>query len=247
MAIKGKGKTKPRQAAKAPRRGPVAVPTPFVRRRWVQVTAAVTVGVLGAMFVIWITNALRAQGEDDRLARERVSQQEALTQWQATVNGQLGTVGQIQDPLPPSVAPQLAAALADIAKGEKPALDADQLATTRDDLEAAAKALEDFDLAGTVRDRGFGAEVESLITGRTEFVEGLKLIEQAAALAALALEALDAGDQALAEDLAKEGTSLHEAGNRLIADAWRKYQNVLTLVGLRQPSGALTGGVPALP
>jgi len=46
MAIKGKGRTRTKQPVRAPRRGPVPVPVPFVRRRGVQVVAAFLVGAL---------------------------------------------------------------------------------------------------------------------------------------------------------------------------------------------------------
>ena len=48
MAIKGKGKTRSRPPARAPRPIPVVVKPPFFRRRWVQVVGAFLARCVGA-------------------------------------------------------------------------------------------------------------------------------------------------------------------------------------------------------
>ena len=60
MAIKGKKKPKQRSAPRPPRHEPVAPPTPFLHRRWVQLTAGFLVGAFAMIVLVWVTNSLRA-------------------------------------------------------------------------------------------------------------------------------------------------------------------------------------------
>ena len=68
MAIKGKKRSKQRSAPRAPRREPVALPTPFLRRRWVQLTAVFLLGILAMVVFVWVTNNLRANEAEERSA-----------------------------------------------------------------------------------------------------------------------------------------------------------------------------------
>ena len=69
MAIKGKGKTKNRQPARAPRRTPVPVKPPFFARRWVQLVAALLIGMGIVWFLVWVTNGIRASRDSDQAAK----------------------------------------------------------------------------------------------------------------------------------------------------------------------------------
>lgn len=118
MAIKGKGKTKSRPAPRAPRHAPVDVPTPFVRRRWVQLLALFVLGALVVIFVIWFTNGLR-QERNDREAQDAATQaRSAVAQVQQTFEGAVGTAGQVTPGQPPRIQPLLATMLDQLAKGQ---------------------------------------------------------------------------------------------------------------------------------
>jgi hypothetical protein len=229
MAIKGKGKSRPRQVARAPRRAPVEVRPPLLQRRWVHLTAALLTGMLATMFVIWVTNGLRQAGEDERAQQEATEQQAAMGRIQATVDTQLGGVGMLQPQQPPVLAPQVGAALAALAEGQETDVTEEDLRTVAADLGAAADALEDFDVAAEVRGKGFGDRAEIILTTRTEIVESLRLHQQAAELALLAL-----GDDAVPgrEDIAATGNEVLASATNLLMDAWRKYENQLAEVGL---------------
>ena len=75
MAIKGKRRSKQRSAPRPPRHEPVTLPTPFLRRRWVQVAAGFLVGVLSMMLLLWVTNNIRendAQADEGSKAADRL-------------------------------------------------------------------------------------------------------------------------------------------------------------------------------
>ena len=75
MAIKGKRKSKQRAVPRAPRRDPVPVPVPFVRRRWVQVVAAFLLGVVAMTLFVVVTNAVRDAGAESDAAAQASERQ----------------------------------------------------------------------------------------------------------------------------------------------------------------------------
>ena len=93
MAIKGKGRTRTKQPVRAPRRGPVPVPVPFVRRRGVQVVAAFLVGALVFWGGVWLTNGLRAQDTSERDREQELQQRRAGAAWENLVATEVGTSG----------------------------------------------------------------------------------------------------------------------------------------------------------
>jgi hypothetical protein len=233
MAIKGKGKSKPRSAAKAPRRAPVAVPAPFARRRWVQVTAAFVLG-LGLFWLgIWVTNGLRdqdAQAANDAQLQQQVT---ALQRWQSQVETEIGPIAPLQDPLPPTLAADAKSAAASLAKGKEPTESPESLTTQADQLSAAADALEKFDLAGAVSGKGFGDGANTIIVSKVELVEALRLYSEATSLTVAAFDAPEAEAKAMAE----HATGVMESADRLLNDAWRGYQLMLGSVGLVSGGG----------
>jgi len=240
MAIKGKGKTKSRQVAKAPRREPVAVPKPFAQRRWVQVVAAFMIGVLVMMFVIWVTNGMRQSRANDQAAQDASSRRLAMQQWQSTLEGQVGTVGQIQPGQAPAVAPQVTAAAAALAAGKDSPTTAADLKSAQDALKAAAGALDTYALADIIRDKGFDAsQVETILTSRNQILAGIRGYQEAARLALLALAA--EGDTRTS--LGQAAKSVADAAGPLLEDGWRQYQNALAAAGMTSvavPPGGIT-------
>jgi len=243
MSIKGKGRTKSRQVARAPRRAPVEVPKPIFRRTWVQVVAALLLGILAVMFLIWITNAMRASDAEEEATAARERRQQALSIWRAEVEGQLGTVGSLQDALAPAIAPQVRAAADALSKGRKSPVEPTELARLSTDLDAAATALEKFDLTATIRDQGFAiGQTDALVSGRGEMVAALRELAQAATLVVLAS---GSDDPDTSEALATSALALTGSADLLIQESWRKYRNALTEAGLADaPTGGGVGLTP---
>lgn len=232
MAIKGKGRTRARQVARPPRRAPVEVPKPLFQRTWVRVIAAALLGALAVMLLVWITNSLRAsdQESDEVAARER--RQDALATVRSAFESQVATVGQIQDPLGPVLAPQIREAADALAKGKDSPLTTEELEQLAGDLETAATTLEDYDLTGTIRDQGFNlAQTEALIASRAQLVAALRELEQAAGIL---LVAVDTDDPAHVEELATTAVALADSADLLAANGWRTFRNALQQAGLVQ-------------
>jgi hypothetical protein len=241
MAIKGKGKTKARTVARAPRREPVAVPTPFLRRRWVQVVGGVLLGMAIVLFVAWIRAELRDNAEEDRRADELARRTAAIQVWRSELEEQIGTIGTLQDPLEPLVAQDIQDAVRQLDGDRKVTATADELRTSAEELAGVAGALNGFDLSGTLSDQGFTAgQVDQILSSRVEIVQALRQYRLAGITAALALEA---EDQAVREDLAAMAKDLSDSANELLADGWRKFQLALSLAGI-QPNVPSAPGFP---
>lgn len=229
MAIKGKGKSKSRGVARPPRREPLPVPVPLVQRRWVQVLAAFIAGLAIFWFAIWVTNGLRTSRDADRTATELAAQREAMQAWQAEVEAEIGAVGEFRDPQPPAVAEGVRAAIADLEDGKDPSITADVLRTTAEDLKAAAKALDAYPLADAIREKGFGASADSIISSRSGFAEALRSYRTAALLVLIATEAKD---EDVAAALTERAADTLATADALIADAHRKYRIALSNAGI---------------
>src|SRR5215210_6995863 len=157
MAIKGKRKSKQRPAPRAPRREPVPLPTPFLRRWWVQLTAGFVVGVFAMIVLVWVTNTLRAGDAEAAADADAAKRRTAAVAYQQAVRGAFGEVGVVEPGIAPTVFADMNAALAAAEKGNPPS---DAEATFREAATDAAKArreLASFDVAGTVGDKGFDA------------------------------------------------------------------------------------------
>jgi hypothetical protein len=239
MAIKGKGKTRARQVARAPKRAPVEVPKPVYQRTWVQLVAAVLLGAFAVMLVVWVTNSLRESSRESDDAAARELRQDALSTIRTEFEAQIGAVGQIQDPLGPVIAPKVREAADALAKGNPPKVDAEELEQLSEDLAAAAAALEGFDLAATIRDQGFesAAQSEVLISSRAQLVAALRDVEQAASIVLLAIGSEDA---ASAEALGASALALVDSADAQAQNAWRTYRNALVEAGLVESLDGVT-------
>jgi len=189
MAIKGKGRTRTRQPIRAPRRGPVPVPLPFARRKGVQLTAAFVAGLLVFWGGIWLTNGLRAEraNEEDRVAALR--RRQAGATWNDFVREQVGAIGTVQEGTPPVILPQVREGLQQLRKADPPEEIASDLQTAADDAEPVAEVIAEFDLTGTIRDRGFDAVgVLRFLSARDELVSAIELTRKAALLGVVAAD-----------------------------------------------------------
>jgi hypothetical protein len=225
MAIKSKGKTKARPAPKGPRHGPVPVPKPFAQRRWVQLTALFIAGILAMMVFVWATNGLRRERANTKAATDLASRQQALSQWKAILEPQITAVGQLHGDIPPTVASDVTAALTDLVSKKTTTTKAG-LDSSATELARAAAAIDKFDLAGTITEKGFDvAAAGDLTASKVEIVEALHLYTEAAGLAALAVNS----PKPLRTQLADHGKAISDAAATLLQSGWNKYASTLKL------------------
>ncbi len=226
MAIKSKGKTKARPASKGPRHGPVPVPKPFAQRRWVQLTALFIAGILAMMVFVWATNGLRRERANSKAATDLASRQQALSQWKAILEPQITAVGQLNGDIPPTVATDVTAALTALLSGKTTTTKAAALDSSANELARAATAIDKFDLAGTITEKGFDvAAAGALTASKVEIVEALHLYQEAAGLAALAVNS----PKPLKTQLADHGKAISDAAAALLQSGWIKYASTLKL------------------
>jgi hypothetical protein len=226
MAIKSKGKTKARPAPKGPRHGPVPVPKPFAQRRWVQLTALLIAGILAMMVFVWATNGLRRERANSKAATDLASRQQALSQWKAILEPQITAVGQLHGDIPPTVATDVTAALTALVSGKTTTTKAGALASSAREFARAATAIDTFDLAGTITEKGFDvAAAGDLTASKVEIVEALHLYQEAAGLAALAVNS----PKPLKTQLADHGKAISDAAATLLQSGWIKYASTLKL------------------
>jgi hypothetical protein len=188
MAIKGKGKTRARQPVRAPRRGPVPVPVPFVRRRGVQVAAAFLAGLLVFWGGIWLTNGLREQDRSERNAEEELLRRRAGSAWENLVATEVGAIGTLEPGRPPVLLPQVRATVTGLAD-ETPEGAVRTLRDAAADAREAIDGIDGYQLSGSLRDKGFESdEVLRFLSARDEMVAAIELYRQAALLGALAAD-----------------------------------------------------------
>jgi hypothetical protein len=239
MAIKSKSKSraKQRSVARGPRHEPVPVPKPFAQRRWVQLTALFVAGALVTLLVLGTWTHWQNLRANDRAAQELTTRQQALSQWKALVEGQVSSVGQLQGSPPPILATDITAAVTALGKGNDPDASASDLTTSAKALGDAAKAIEDFDLAGAITGHGFDlAGSTTLTSSKADLVQGLTLYEEAGKLAVLAMAA--EGNEAA--QLAGTASTLEDSASALMQSGWVKYVSVLADNQL-SPGGSATG------
>ncbi len=231
MAIKGKGKTKGRQPARAPRRTPVEVKPPFFQRRRVQIVLAFVVGFLLMMFAVWVTNGLR-QNKADTQAKSDASKQRAATlAWQSTVETAIGKIGTVTAGAPPTILPDVGTTISAISKGKPPAGAAKTLKKSQSDAQTAIDSIQKVSLADQLRNKGFSVgEVNYFLNSQTRIVEALQLYSRAAAVAILALDAN--GDAQ--SSLAKEAAAIQATADQILQEGWSDYQQALYAGGIAQ-------------
>jgi len=231
MAIKGKGKTRARQVARAPRRVPIEVKPPLFMRRPIQASLAFVAGILVMMLVVWVTNGLRQQRAQDQAKGDAATRRSATLGWQREVEGALGKVGTLTPGGPPSLLPAIGSTIGALQKGRLPAGAAEALRTAREDASGAIDPLRKFALTDAVRSKGFDkGEVNYFLNSQKRLVEALQLYRQAAALAAAA-----AGVQGkLRTALADQAAAIQASGDQILQEGWADYQQALFAGGISQ-------------
>jgi hypothetical protein len=197
MAIKGKGRTRTRQSVRAPRRGPVPVPVPFVRRRGIQVLAAFVAGLLVFWGGIWLTNGLRAQDTSERNREQELLRRRAGAAWEDLVETELGTISQVTEGQPPMVLPEVRAIVAGLAE-ETPEDAVSTLQTAAEDAEDAIDNIDRYALSSSIAGKGFDqGQVLRFLSARDELTASIGLARHAALAAVLATD-LEGKDRRLA-------------------------------------------------
>jgi hypothetical protein len=210
MAIKGKGRTRTKQPVRAPRRGPVPVPVPFVRRRGVQVVAAFLVGALVFWGGVWLTNGLRAQDTSERDREQELLQRRAGAAWENLVATEVGAIGQIQEGNPPAILPQVRAVITAIAENT-PKDAVSTLQTAAEDAMKAIEGIAGYQLSSSLSDKGFEqGEVLRFLSARDELVSSIQLYREAALLGVSAAD-LEGKDRAAAIARAESVLNLADA------------------------------------
>jgi hypothetical protein len=250
MAIKGKNRTKskPKPLARAPRREPVIVKPPLPARRWVQVTAALLVGAFAFMTAVWVTNGLRQDGRDKdaRAAAAAAHSADATRQtagqtWKQTVEGAMSQVGTVDPTLTPNIFVAMNKAIDEMVK--KDTVPPPAVKIFKAGAKSAKKAVDDltnFDLTGTIKDKGFDAAGAGFFTeSRDRLAAAIGLYQRAAEAALLAARAPDAERKplaALADHLRSDANAQFQA-------AWTIYQSALGSAGIgpKAPTGLGSG------
>ena len=237
MAIKGKGKTKSRPPARAPRPAPVVRRPPFFARRWVQVVGALLAGMGIVTIVVWVTNGLRT--DDAAKARDAgaVNVRRVVQEWQTTVDGTLskglgssgGGTGQIV------ILPTLSASVTTLAKGDKDPKAGDTADSAVSLVNDGVTALQNVDLPTMIRDKGLDlAMTNYLLNSKARMIDGLQLYGR---VAAQVKAAAAAGDPAVASALIKEANALLPTATQVFNEGYSDYTEALARAGLLPPAG----------
>jgi hypothetical protein len=228
MAIKGKGKTKQRQAARAPRRDPVPVKPPFFQRGWVKALAAFLAGILVMSVAWWAWENLNAEQNRKDQAAELALQQQALGTWgKGNLEPTLSSVGQLSGAGAPQIATNVGTALEALAQGKDPGATADDMTALADKLDTAATKLEKFKLADAISNHGFDqAEADVITTVQSEIASALRSYAVAAQLTARAIE------EPTDTDLVTTAKEANDTALALLQRGWNSYTNISAVAGV---------------
>ncbi len=230
MAIKGKGRTRSKQVARAPRPVPVRVKPPLFLRRPVQVAGAFLAGMGLVALVVWAANGIRAERAAAAAAARDRTREAAVREYQARVQAILAPIGQPQAPVGFEVLPTFSSELGRLADGKAAPSDvagvAEEAATA---AERAARQLRAMKLDDLLRDKGFSlAGVNYVLNSRRRMAQGLELYARAARAVVRAARLPGEGADGLVA-LASEVAAL---ADEVFQDGWQDYQQALTSVGI---------------
>ena len=246
MAIKGKGKTKSRPAARAPRPTPVMRKPPFFLRRWVQVVLAMIAGAGIVIVVVWATNGLRSNDAADATAAKDAAASRVVQEWSTTVDGALSGVG----PPPASglgqvtVEQPLTDALATLGTPKEDPKANDTAAAAATALDTAATALQGVDLSKLITaNEGVDlATTNYLLNSQARMVDGLQIYGRVAGLVTDATA--DGVDPAVADALIEQANKLVPLAKRVFDEGYTDYTSAKGSVGLLQPTSGIPGQIP---
>ena len=240
MAIKGKGKTRAKQVARAPRREVVPVKPPFAQRTWVKATAAFIAGVFLVSMCWWVWENLDQDRNAQKAADARTQQQQTIQAWRTELQTDLADVAQVQGGSVPQIATAVQPALDALGKGNDPGVTAADMRTLAGQLDGAADKLAKFSIADAITDHDdvfTKDQVQVMTAAHAEIVAALRSFAVAAKLSSLAIAAPE--DQ---KDLVAAADEAMKTGQDLLTSGWTKYANASDAAGLPL---ALPQGLPA--
>ena len=237
MAIKGKGRTKTKQVARAPRRAPVPVKAPFFTRRWVQVLCAAVAGAAVVLLAVWVIHGLNQNHAKAKQRADAVTRAAAGQKWRTTVVPAVET--SIATPSKTGGAPimfaQLNAVTASLKskKGKAPKNSTSVIASAIAGAKTASTKLEAFDMAKTITGQGFDVLGRTLMADSQQLlVKGLRLYGESALVTKQAL----ATTGTTRRILARTAETIRQSADSLFATGWSDYEASLIT------SGITTGG-----
>jgi hypothetical protein len=246
MAIKGKGKTRSKPPARAPRPQPVQVRPPLFRRTWVLASLSFLLGIGIIWLAVWVTNGIRADDLESTQKAAQASGDKVVKQWAATVDG---AVAQFQDQASPTQPPasgqivaftDLTTAVDSLAKGDKVK---DAVATAKaakDKADAAVATFSNVDLPTLIRDHGLDVTTTNyLLNSKARMVEGLQLYSQAADLVQ---KAAATDDPAAADELVAEASKLVPLAKEIFDEGYSDYTQAKAAVFTPQELAAAATG-----
>ena len=242
MAIKGKGRTKSRPPARAPRPAPVVRKPPFFLRRWVQVVGAMLAGAGIVLIAVWVTNGLRSDDAAKTRDANAASARQVVQEWQTTVEGVLskglgssgGGAGQVV------ILPSLSASVTTLAKGDEDKKAGDTADTAVSLVEDGVTTLQGVDLPTIITEHeGVDLALTNyLLNSKARMIDGLQLYGR---IAAQVKAAAAADDAAVAAALIEEANALLPIATQVFNEGYTDYTEALARVGLLQPSSGLSG------
>jgi hypothetical protein len=242
MAIKGKGKTKSRPAARAPRPAPVVRKPPFFLRRWVQFVVAVLLGMGVVMVVVWATNGVRRADADEARTAAEANARRVVTQWQSTVDGVISKIAPGSSPGSGSVTalPELSASVETLAKGDQDGKAQDTATTAIGLTQEAAATLGGVDLPTLItKDEGLDlATTNYVLNSKARMLDGIDLYAQ---VAKLVKTAVTTDDAAVTEASIAQAKALLPIAQRVFAEGYGDYTQALAGVGIVQQPPGLSG------
>ncbi|HXF72195.1 MAG TPA: hypothetical protein VNO79_06265 [Actinomycetota bacterium] len=230
MAIKGKGRTRSKQVARAPRPVPVRVKPPLLLRRPVQVAGAFLAGMGLVAAVVWAANGIRAERAAAAAAARDRTREAVLREYQARIQAILAPIGQPRAPVGFDVLPAFSSELARLADGK--AAPSEVAGTAREAAAAAQRAagqLQAMKLDDLLRDKGFSlAGVNYVLNSRRRMAQGLELYARAARAVARAARLPAEG----ADGLVALASEVADLADQVFQDGWQDYQQALTSAGI---------------
>lgn len=232
MAIKGKGRTKTKQVARAPRREPVPVKAPFFTRRWVQVLCGTLVGAAVVLLAVWVFHGLNKDRANSKLKAQAVTKLAAGTKWRVqvvttTTKAGVGTPSQAGSA--PTMFAELDAVTTSLKGGKSPKNAKDVVTRAVAASKTATTELQGFDMNKTVTGQGFSpGGAAAMGVSQELLVEALKLYNASALVTRQALAATGSESKTLA----RTAESIRQSADSLFATGWSNFQDALLSAGI---------------
>ena len=247
MAIKGKGRTRSRAPARAPKAAPIPVKPPMFSRQWVVAVVSPVAGLGLAAFGIWAYVGVHNENRDKAAAARLRREVPIVQSFQGQMNAAISKVGTITPGQPPVVFTDLSTLVDSLAKGTVPKGAVDTASTAAKNAGDAATAIEKISLSDEVGGKGFElGQTLYFFNAQSKVANGLHLYKEVAELAKTAATA----DKTEMVDLATRAQSIRSLAQAQVSAGFDDLKQLRASVGLfdqPQVPGAPSGGIPGVP